>query len=100
MYKVRNGAKGRPLYYHNGKLVSPKVVPPAILLELATKNEFEDEVPQVAETEPRLCIFCGMGCKLQRIVNGHSAWLCEDHFYSTNLGQTAQRIRELAGSSQ
>lgn len=71
----------------DGKFIGKDKIPPEEIerMEEATKSR---------EIESKACIFCGMHSNLQRSVNGKVVALCEQHFYSTNIGQVAQQIRE------
>jgi hypothetical protein len=51
------------------------------------------EVEKV-EAPGKQCIFCGQYAKYTRFINLQTIAICEEHYYSTTVGQTAQRIRE------
>src|SRR5579864_6732493 len=86
------------LYYKNNNeypdrfnMVAASKVPPIVVKQLnetgAPSVEYDDK-PNL----PR-CIFC-LGYKShQRIFHGEMIALCNDHYYSRNIGQIAARMR-------
>lgn len=80
--KMKNGFR----YTKDKKFISVKDVPGDILDKLRA-----EETPAVVE---KSCIFCRAFSNLKRTVNLQTVALCEEHFYSTNIGQIAQQLRE------
>lgn len=81
-------------YTKDKKFIKQSDVPP----EIMARMELGKDVPDAAESlnpAARMCIFCGMGSKLPRLINGQTVYLCENHYHEKNMGQTAQRVREI-----
>lgn len=84
-------------YLLNGRFVSKASIPPDILIKLNVGMEV-DEKPVVAE--PKQCIFCGMATKIVRNLNHQAIAVCEEHYYSKNVGQTVQQWNKVNGVKQ
>lgn len=56
----------------------------------------QPEIPPAALPD-KTCLFCDNYTNLTRYVNGQTVYICESHYYDTdiNIGKIAQRIREL-----
>ena len=88
-YTIIEGKKGLR-YQKNGKFIATAKVSKKIIEELKTKTSVEE----IEQQAPRVCIFCGQGSNLTRFVNMQTVVLCEEHYYSTNIGQIAQKLKE------
>lgn len=88
-YTTIKGPRGGVRYKFGRKFVKTAEVPEDI------RSKFE--VNAVAEEAPRkICIFCGGPGTYQRLINQQSIALCPDDYYDKNMGQIAQRLREMA----
>lgn len=99
MYKVRDGIKGRKLYFHDGKMISIQDVPDEVLYEL----QFTDQVEERHLEPPRFnkpCLACDKEGKYERIVHMQTIVLCNEHYYSLNIGKIAQLLKEKSGEKQ
>lgn len=54
-----------------------------------------DESPEEPKKNPKACIFCGMHSRYTRFVNGQTVYICDEHYYSENIGKIVQKLREL-----
>lgn len=97
-YTKKTSIKGREMYYKENKLISVREIPQVVLNNMVegTPYEYVIEGPQVIDKN---CIFCGMYSNLQRLVSGKIVSICEEHYYSKNMGQTAQRMKELQNAT-
>lgn len=86
------------MYYKENKLISVREIPQVVLNNMVegVPYDYVIEGPQVVDKH---CIFCEMYSNLQRLINGRIVVVCEEHYYSKNIGQTAQRMRELQNAS-
>lgn len=93
MYKVRDGARGRKLYFHNGKMISQKDVPEEVMAKLLFSDQIEETM--IAPPEPdKVCIVCGEHGDKTRFVNLQTVVLCEEHYYSMTMGKIVQHMKE------
>lgn len=52
-------------------------------------------VEEVETVDPtKLCLFCGAFTNTKRFVNLQTIAVCEEHYYSTTIGQIAQKMKE------
>jgi hypothetical protein len=72
-------------YMRDGKFISKDKVTTEELNEL-----YEQTKP-----DPKACLFCGKHSKLTRFVNMQTLFLCEEHYHDKNIGQIAQKLREI-----
>lgn len=93
-YKMIVAGKGFR-YLKDNRFIPKATIPANIFVLLDEPNKVIDDSTIKLEAPVRECIFCGVVCKKQRLVNGQTVAVCDDHYYSKNMGQTAQRIREL-----
>lgn len=85
----KNGTKR---YRKDGRLFSPKAIPANVLQVLDNNSEFDEEA---IENQPsKECLFCGVYGKYPKLINGQTIALCEEHYYSENIGKIAQKLRE------
>lgn len=91
MYKTIKGSNG-VRYMLNGKFVKKSSIPQDVLIKLNVGMEV-DEKP--VEKQPLECIFCGAPTKIVRFLNMQTIAVCEEHYYSKNVGQTVQRFNEV-----
>lgn len=76
-------------------VVSRADVPADVLAELDAGKELAAASPSKTTIQPeKVCTFCGVGSKLSRILDTQTIYLCDEHYYSKNLGQIAQHVRE------
>lgn len=85
------------------RVVDINELPPVVLENFEAGEDVveysEGDIPVV--TLNRECLFCGMGgCKLTKLLNGETLYLCEQHYYDKNLGQIAQKVREISDESK
>lgn len=91
MYKTINGKNG-VRYMKDNRFVKKADIPADVLIKLNVGMEVEDKP---VEKEPLVCIFCGMGTKITRFLNMQSIAICEEHYYSKNVGQTVQQFNKV-----
>lgn len=103
MYYTKPGPRGRALYFHAGedgkkKMVSIKDIPEAVQIALQAGTPEVDENALMETTEvdtvDRGCVFCGVYSNWQRLVNGQTVHICEEHYHTTTIGQIAAKLRE------
>lgn len=84
----------------HSRFVALKNVPPAIMDKFDVgKNEIDDFGLDL-NAPSKLCVFCGMASKYTKMINGQTIYLCDEHYYSKNLGQVAQRLKEVADEKE
>lgn len=85
-YKLVETKKGSR-YMKDNRFVSQNKIPVDILERLGKQE-------RVSTTKD--CIFCGVPSKLTRVLNSQPLYLCEEHYYDSNitLGKIAQKVRE------
>lgn len=93
--KVRNGFR----YLYNNRLVKKESVPVSVLEQLETQDTVPEPVTETVtqEIQPEVdksCIFCGQHSTSSRFINLQTIFICEEHYYTTNVGQIAQKMRE------
>ncbi len=94
IYKAFDGKKG-VRYLKDKKFVSAKNIPAGILSQLKPGEELDDQ-GIFQEVANKSCVFCGSeNCKMTRMIDTKIVYLCQDHYYSTNIGQIAQRLKVL-----
>lgn len=82
------------MWYRGGKLTSVNKVPLNVLEALMKQSEVNDEdLQQPAIQEDRVCLFCGGPAEWQRQITGQPVDLCEQHYYSENVGRITARLR-------
>lgn len=91
-YKIIRGSKG-DRYMFKGKLVKTASVPRDVIIKLNVGMPSVDVAP--IEKVPLTCIFCGMGTKITRFLNLQSIPICEEHYYSKNVGQIVHKFNEV-----
>lgn len=74
-------------YWKDGKFVKKSDVPSDVYQQLENNPEYE-----VRADKP--CLFCGEPGTKQRYINMLMIDLCDEHYFNTNIGQTAQKLRE------
>lgn len=106
-YKVIETKKGRKLYYRNGTMISPNLVPISVLEQLEPgKVVTEAEATQVSQAEEtpikptKSCLFCGQEAEYQRAAALQRVDLCEAHYYGMNVGKIVQQLRELENAQE
>ena len=88
---TRYEIKGKGFRYRkNGKLITKDDVPVEEIKRLEDE-EFPAEPVQVTD---KSCLFCGAYSNWQRLVNGQSVYVCEEHYYNETIGKVAQKLRE------
>lgn len=88
--ETKNGFR----YFKDKRFIKAEDIP----AEIFSRLELNKDLPDVTETlnpNARMCIFCGMGSKIPRLIDGKTVYVCEQHYHEKNTGQLAQRIREL-----
>lgn len=85
-YKLIKSSKGTR-YMKDGKFVAKDKVPISVLERLGKEEQISTS---------KDCIFCGVPSKLTRLLNSQPLYLCNEHYYDSNvtLGKIAQRVRE------
>lgn len=86
-YSIVKGAKGTR-YLKDGKFIAKAKIPEGVIQSLESGANGE-----------RLCLFCGKETKLYRILDSQPVYLCEEDYQNRNLGQVAQRKRELSAQA-
>lgn len=94
-YKTIPGPRGTTRFMFKGKFVKKSNIPPDVLIKLQVGMSV-DVTP--VEKVPLTCIFCGLGTKITRFLNLQSIPICEEHYYSTNVGQVIQQLRKVQES--
>ena len=98
-YKLVQGKHGIR-FMKDGKFIAKDKVPQIIQDELKVGEILPDPVSEIVdvtierEKENRYCLFCHAYTTWKRVVNGQSIAICEAHYYDTNIGQIAQKVRE------
>lgn len=87
-YTGRNGTR----YMKNGRIISVRDIPPNIVQVLENNLIFDEDKPPTQRDHE--CIFCGQYAKYERSVNLQTVEICEEHYYSMNVGKIAEKIRE------
>lgn len=85
-------------YIKDKRFIAKANIPQDILDRL----ELGKDTPDIAESlnpAARICLFCGMGSKIPRLIHGKTVYLCEMHYHEKNMGQIAQRVRELSATN-
>src|SRR4051812_25713924 len=90
---LENPGRGKR-YFKDGRFVKQDKIPLDVLSRLEPGKDVPDATEALDPTT-KLCVFCGMGTNINRMVNGQIVYLCEQHYYDSNIGQIAQRVREL-----
>ncbi len=91
MYEKKIAKNGRIYYQKDGRFVARDNVPEEILAELDGEATIEEQ-PTSKE-----CVFCGEFADSRRWLNGVDVDLCQEHYSTTTVGETAQRVREING---
>lgn len=84
-------------YLKDKKFIKKADIPADILAKIEMGKDTPDEAENLNPDNKR-CLFCGMGgCKYNRLISAQIVYLCDNHFYSENMGKIAQKVRELEG---
>lgn len=97
MYKTFKAKGGSIRYMLDGRLVKKSSIPADVLIKLNVGMEV-DEKP--VEKKELTCIFCDAPTRITRFLNMQSIAVCEEHYYSKNVGQTVQRLNQINGAKQ
>lgn len=101
----KKGTPQKPMYFvaepseddtpPKKKMVSLKAIPPAVIAHFNKGTlEVNDDAVDLSPPQ-KVCIFCGAAnCAQSRMLNSEIIYLCDEHYYSKNLGQIAQQVRE------
>jgi len=83
---------GGYMYRKDTRMVSPARVPQYALerFALGAPTVDYDDHPEL----PR-CLFCEAYKTQERLLSGVTVALCDHHYYAKNIGQIAQRLREI-----
>lgn len=92
-YKTVTGKNG-VRYMKDNRFVAKADIPADVLVKLNVGMEVDDTP---VEKEPLVCIFCGLGTKITRFLNQQTIAVCEEHYYSKNVGQTVQQFNIVNG---
>lgn len=84
-YKVLEGKRGKR-YLRNNRFINRDKILISVLERLTP-----DQPVRIKE-----CLFCGGESKMERPFNRQSVVLCDEHYYSRNIGQIAAEIRKQA----
>jgi hypothetical protein len=107
-YKLVVSAKGRKMYYRNGKMCSPSEVPAGILNNLENGMEIstgsaqtldESTQEQAQSIENKTCLFCGEEGDKIRFVNLQNVRLCSKDYDSHTTGEIVAKMREVTADS-
>lgn len=109
MYEKKTAKNGRVMFYRAGKLISVKEIPEVdrYMLEGLTQEQAEELVnsatlPKTIDEDVsigteykqrKVCIFCKETATTSKFINGNSADLCEEHYYSKTTGEIAAQVR-------
>lgn len=94
VYTKEIGPNGNTAYRKDKRFVAKSNIPAAVFEALRVRNEVDD-VEVNSGAKYRECIFCDEHSKNQRMVNGLTVYLCNDHYYDKNIGQVAEQLRKL-----
>ncbi len=94
IYKMIETKNKGHRYFKDKRFIKKTDIPAEILEKLEIGKDIPDEGEQL-NSDAKLCLFCGVGCKLTRLVNNKVVYLCEEHYYDKNVGQIAQRVNQL-----
>lgn len=86
-YKLIKNKHGNR-YMKDNRFVKFDNVPQAVKDKLETHSA-------AAELDPKKCIFCGIYATETRFIQLQTIALCDEHFYSKNVGQIVQRLKEI-----
>lgn len=75
----------------DGRLVKKADVPADELERLSKGNVIEQ--PTKTEQPDKSCLFCGVHSRYSRFVDLQTVYLCDDHYYSENVGKIANKLR-------
>lgn len=93
-YKVIKSDGRGARYMRDGKFTSVKEVPEGLLAVMEPGKEYT--MADIYTGPPvKECLFCGATAKLTRAVNMQTVYLCDEHYYSENVGKIAGRLKEL-----
>lgn len=97
-YKAFVGNRGGLRYMKDKRFIAKGKIPTDLLIEV-NANVGKDVYDAASKLlfGIKECLFCGIGCKMTRSVNGEIVYMCDQHYYDTNIGQIAQKIREVTG---
>ncbi len=94
IYTKETRSNGSVGYRKNKRFVAKADIPALVFEALKVRNEVDD-VEVNSGAKYRQCIFCDEHSKNQRLVNGLTVYLCDDHYYDKNIGQVAEQLRKL-----
>lgn len=90
--------RGNPRFQKYGKLVKKNTLPRDVMEHfglLSPGEPEETDTPDEPRKDPKACLFCGMHSRFTRYVNAQTVFVCDEHYYSENIGKVAQKLREL-----
>lgn len=83
------------------RFISKDNVPPVIMSKFNQGENDVDDVDLNLNAPSTDCLFCGTpDCKLSRMMNSQTIYLCDEHYYSENMGHIAQKLREVNDESE
>lgn len=95
IYKAKSTAKG-VRYFKDKRFIKKTEIPAEIDVD---NMEIDKDYPDTFERTKggfKNCLFCGAeNCKYTRLLNAQILYLCEEHYYSENMGKVAQQVRQL-----
>lgn len=109
MYEKKIAKNKRVMFYKNGKLISVKDIPEVdrYMLEGLTREQAEElekanhplqtvdaegDVPSQLK-QGKVCIFCSEVATTSKYINGKTADLCNNDYYSRTTGEVAAQLR-------
>lgn len=93
IYTKQKGIKNSTAYKKDKRFVKTVDVPVEVVELLKTQDEVDDSMLNTS-AKFRKCIFCGEHSKNERFINGRTVYLCDDDYYSKNIGQIAEKLNK------
>jgi hypothetical protein len=98
----KNQKKGitkiRYMYTKDEKMIAKKEIPANIFELLQTQDEVDDT--NLSLEQPwKECIFCSERATKSRFVRLQTVDLCNEHYFSMNVGKIAQKLNETLHAS-
>ena len=90
--RIINPRNNQPVYRYGPRIVKRESIPADILEVLDVEGSY-DEVERTVKP-PKVCMICKNFGKMTRMVNLKVVVLCEEHYYSMNMGKIVQHLRE------
>lgn len=84
-------AKGKEMFFQDGKLIAKSKVP----AEFFEESSISEPTPLTEDRPDRKCIFCGAPGRFPKFVHLQTVYLCEEDITIQTVGKIGYRIKEL-----